>query len=332
MAKLLEVQDLYVNLHGNNQVVHAVRGVSFHIDKGETVGLVGESGCGKSITAQTILRLIPSPPSKIIRGTILFNDIDLVHRSDREMEKIRGNHISMIFQDPMTSLNPTMKIGNQIMEGLIRHQHLTKKEARSRTLEMLSLVGISHPEQRIDQYPFEFSGGMRQRVMIAMALVCRPELLIADEPTTALDVTIQAQILALLKKVKQEQGSSILLITHDLGIVAGMCDRVLVMYAGQIVESGTVDQIFYHPQHPYTQALLKAIPKIGTDRRTPLMPIIGSPPDLAHPPTGCPFHPRCNFAMKVCETHRPPYFESEKNHKAACWLHHEFAKGASHHE
>lgn len=324
MTPLLEITNLNVSFHLQGKTIYAVRGVSFFVNKGETVALVGESGCGKSVTAQSILKLIPSASCS---GSILFNKNDLIVASEKKMEEIRGRDIGMVFQDPMSSLNPTMKIGAQMIEGLIRHRKICKKEALNRAVEMLSLVGINQPETRINQYPFEFSGGMRQRVVIAMALICEPQLLIADEPTTALDVTVQAQILKLLKELKQTQNTSLLVITHDLGIVAGICDRVVVMYAGKIAEVGTVDQIFYQPQHPYTQALLKAIPKLGKDKKTPLLPIMGSPPDLAHPPMGCPFHPRCAHVMKVCENYQPPLFTPYPNQKASCWLHHPFANG-----
>jgi len=330
MTPLLDVKDLRVTFKTGKKVFQAVRGISFELYQGETIAIVGESGCGKSLTAQSILKLIIDNNVET-SGSIRFHDQELIHKTDREMQEIRGKHISMIFQDSMTSLNPTMKIGQQIIEGLLRHKPLSKKEARQQAIELLSSVGITLPETRIDQYPFEFSGGMRQRVMIAIALACDPELLIADEPTTALDVTIQAQILHLLKEIKQKKNTSILLITHDLGIVANLCDRVIVMYAGQIMETGTVEQIFRHPQHPYTQALLKAIPKLGGDKSIPLTPIIGMPPDLSNPISGCPFHPRCDYAMKVCATHTPPLFvinESPKNEiqRSACWLHHNFAK------
>jgi oligopeptide transport system ATP-binding protein len=326
MTPLLELNDLRVTFRRGDKLNQVVRGVSFQIQKGEAVALVGESGSGKSMTAQSILKLIRDQGVEI-SGSICFKGEELMDKSDRQMQQIRGRNISMIFQDPMTSLNPLMKIGNQIIEGLQRHHSLSRKEARQQAIEMLRLVGIPLPEMRIDQYPFEFSGGMRQRVMIAIAVACGPELLIADEPTTALDVTIQAQILNLLKEIRQKNNTSILLITHDLGIVAGLCDRVMVLYAGKIVETGTVQQLFRHPQHPYTQALLKAIPKLGGDKSIPLTPIMGAPPDLSRPLSGCSFHPRCQYAMQVCQSHCPPLFSLPDGQQAACWLHHPFAKG-----
>lgn len=311
---MLAVRDLHVSFHTQAGPVQAVRGVNFEVKKSEIVGLVGESGCGKSATAKSILRLLPDQNQS---GEIFLDEVNLCLLKEKEMQKIRGNAVGMIFQDPMTSLNPSMRIGHQIGEGLRWHKHLSRATAEKRVLELLELVGIPHPEIRFKQYPFELSGGMRQRVMIALAIACEPKLLIADEPTTALDVTIQAQILALMKTLTEQLKMSLLLITHDLGVVAEVCQRVLVMYAGKIVESGPVDHIFYHPQHPYTKALLHALPRQGR----PLIPIKGAPPDLVHPPRGCSFHPRCRYAMRICEQQSPPFFAASNEQSAACWLH-----------
>lgn len=323
---LLEVKNLSVSFRTYIGKVHAVRDISFNIQKGETVAIVGESGCGKSVTAQAIMGLIPLPPGVIDAGEIWFAKEDmtrenLLSKSRKEMERIRGKEIGMIFQDPMTSLNPTMRIGKQIMEVLIKHQGLSQHEAQIRAVEMLRLVGISDPERRMEQYSHEFSGGMRQRVVIAIALACNPKLLIADEPTTALDVTIQAQILELMKTIQAKMGTSIVLITHDLGIVAGMCDRVIVMYAGEILESATVDQIYSKPRHPYTQGLLRSVPRLDMDATKELLPIYGTPPNLLHPPKACSFCPRCDYAMRICQIQRPILETLETHHQAACWLH-----------
>ena len=281
--KLLTVQDLRVSFITGETEFEAVKGVSFHVNKGETVGIVGESGSGKSVTARSIMRLLPSPPSFLKSGTIEFQGENLITQTEKQMEGIRGKDISMIFQDPMTSTNPTIRIGEQIAEGLIKHQGLSKKEAHLKTIELLKLVGIKNSEERYNQYPHEFSGGMRQRVMIAMALACNPELLIADEPTTALDVTIQAQILSLMKQMQERLGTSIILITHDLGVVAGMCDRVIVMKEGEVVEEGTTEEIFANPQHPYTQRLLNALPKLHEKKEPKLAPNVGPDVDLNIP-------------------------------------------------
>lgn len=307
MKPILSVKDLQVSFFTHFGAVQAVRGTTFDLEEGEAVALVGESGCGKSVTAQSIMRLIPNPPGKIVGGSIEFNGEDIVKKSERAMEDIRGNQIGMIFQDPMTTLNPTMTVGYQLMEGIIKHQKLNKAEANKKAIEMLKLVGIPHPEHRVKQYPHEFSGGMRQRVMIAMALSCQPKLLIADEPTTALDVTIQAQIIELMKELKDKTKTSIILITHDLGVVAGLCSRVLVMYAGKIVEEGKIEDIFYNPKHPYTYSLLKAVPRLDAEEKTRLISIPGQPPDLFCPPKGCGFAPRCEFAMKICLEEQPPH-------------------------
>lgn len=326
MKPLLTVENLFVSFRTYLGQAKAVRDVSFSVDYGETVAIVGESGCGKSVTAQAIMGLIPSPPGQIDSGKISFNGSDLLAKSRNEMEAIRGKEIGMIFQDPMTSLNPTMRVGKQIMEGLIKHHNLTKTEARKQAIEMLSLVGISDPEKRIDQYPHEFSGGMRQRAIIAIALACRPKLLIADEPTTALDVTIQAQILDLMKSIQKKTDTSIILITHDLGIVAGICDRVVVMYGGEIVETGTVDQIYKNPCHPYTQGLLRSVPRLDMDKEEELVPIYGTPPNLLNPPQGCSFCPRCDFAMRICQSTCPPTMQIDEKHEVACWLKHSHMK------
>ncbi|MBO8170124.1 MAG: ABC transporter ATP-binding protein [Thermoanaerobacteraceae bacterium] len=324
--RLLTVDDLRVSFFTHAGEVKAVRGVSFHLDKGEALGVVGESGCGKSVTAQTLMKLIPSPPGKIVGGSIKFKGEEIINKTEEEMQRIRGNEISMIFQDPMTSLNPTLTVGKQIMEGIKLHQKATTANARKRALELLKMVGIPNAEKRIDQYPHEFSGGMRQRAMIAMALACEPKLLIADEPTTALDVTIQAQILDLMKDLQQKLGTAIIIITHDLGVVADMCQRILVMYAGQVVEEGSVRDIFYNPQHPYTWGLLKSVPRMDNKTKTRLVPIVGQPPDLISPPQGCAFSPRCERVMKVCQKYRPQRFKVAEGHYASCWLLHPKAK------
>lgn len=326
MENILEVNDLHVTFDTYAGVVKAVRGVSFHVKPGEAVAIVGESGCGKSVTAKSIMRLLPEPHSKIKSGSILLNNSNLVDKRERKMQKIRGNEIGMIFQDPMTSLNPTSKVGAQITEGLLKHRNISRKEAYQATINMLEMVGIPNPEKRFNQYPHEFSGGMRQRVMIAMALVCQPKLLIADEPTTALDVTIQAQILKLMKDLQKKTNTSIILITHDLGVVAEMCDRVVVMYAGQVVESGTIHEIFNNPSHPYTEGLLKSMPRIDMSRDVKLTPIPGTPPDLLAPPKGCAFYARCDKAMRICKETPPEYVKVGDSGYSACWLHHPLAK------
>ena len=283
------------------------------------MGIVGESGCGKSVTALSIMRLIPEP-GRITGGEILFGGKDLNRKTDKQMVAVRGNEIAMIFQDPLTSLNPVFTIGNQIMEALLRHRNLARKKAREKTVRMLELVGISSPDDRVDCYPHEFSGGMRQRAMIAMALSCRPSLLIADEPTTALDVTIQSQILRLMKILKGKFGTSIILITHDLGIVADICSRIVVMYGGLVLEVGPTRDIFYDPRNPYTRGLLQSIPRLDAEEKKRLLPIAGSPPDLIKPPPGCPFGERCPEAMRICVTEQPPIIKINHNHLARCWL------------
>ncbi|MBJ6363883.1 ABC transporter ATP-binding protein [Paenibacillus sp. GCM10012307] len=320
--KLLEVKNLKVSFRTYGGEVQAVRDISFDVYKGETLAVVGESGSGKSVAAQSVMKLIPMPPGQIKSGEILLNGIDLVSKSGKEMEKIRGKEISMIFQDPMTSLNPTMKIGRQITEVLAKHQKMSSGAARARAIELLKLVGIALPETRMNLYAHELSGGMRQRAMIAMALAANPRLLIADEPTTALDVTIQAQILELLKELQAQLGMSIIFITHDLGVVANIADRVAVMYAGQIVEVGTVDEIFYDPRHPYTWGLLASMPDLDTDNSTELMDIPGTPPDLMNPPKGDAFAPRNRFALEIDFEQEPPMFQVSDTHFAKTWLLH----------
>ncbi|MGE5653957.1 MAG: ABC transporter ATP-binding protein [Bacillota bacterium] len=328
MEKLLQVKNLETSFMTYAGEVHAVRGVSFDLHKGETLAIVGESGCGKTVTAQSIMRLIPMPPGVIKEGSsILFDDVEITTLSEREMQRIRGHDMGMIFQDPMTSLNPTMTIERQIAEGIIKHQHLPPGQARERVLQMLNMVGIPNPSERMNSYPHQFSGGMRQRVMIAMALACNPKLLIADEPTTALDVTIQAQILDLLRELQSQLNTAIIVITHNLGIVANLAQRVLVMYAGKVVEEGPVDDIYYHPHHPYTWALLKSVPRLDYDSKEELAAIPGTPPDLFSPPMGCGFAPRCPHAMKVCFRHQPEVSAVGSEHTAACWLLHPYAAG-----
>ncbi|MGZ9586085.1 ABC transporter ATP-binding protein [Paenibacillus marinisediminis] len=325
---LLEVNDLHVSFKARGGEVKAVRGVSFHVNPGEAVAIVGESGCGKSVTAQSIMRLLPTPPSFVKHGEIKFNSRNLLSLKEKEMQAIRGKDIGMIFQDPMTSLNPTMTVGKQITEVLTKHKAMNSAQAKEEAIRMLKLVGIPHAESRFHQYPHEFSGGMRQRAMIAIALSCQPSLLIADEPTTALDVTIQAQILSVMKDLQEQFHTSIILITHDLGIVADVCDRVIVMYAGKIVETGTKHEIFKNPQHPYTKGLLQSLPRIDQKKDEPLVPILGTPPDLLTPPAGCGFCARCDHAMNICKTHDPEYTTISDKHQARCWLLHPMAKEA----
>ena len=323
--RILEVKDLHISFDTYAGEVQAVRGVSFYLDKAEAIAIVGESGCGKSVTAQSIMKLIPMPPGRFKSGSVIFSGQDITKFNNKQMEAVRGSEMGMIFQDPMTSLNPTMQIGKQIAESLRKHQHLSKRQAHEKAVEMLKLVGIPNPERRANQYPHEFSGGMRQRAMIAIALACKPKLLIADEPTTALDVTIQAQILDLMKELKSKLDTSIILITHDLGVVAGMAERILVMYAGKIVESGTVNDIFYNPKHPYTWGLLKSVPRLDAENKEDLIPIIGTPPDLFAPPKGCAFAARCAYSMEVCYDQQPEETVGENDHRASCWLQHPLA-------
>jgi oligopeptide/dipeptide ABC transporter ATP-binding protein len=316
---LLAVRNLKTYFATEEGLVRAVDGLSYELCRGETVGIVGESGCGKSVHALSIMRLIPMPPGRIVGGQILFEGRDLLKLSDEEMRKIRGNRIAMVFQEPMTSLNPVLTIGEQIAEAVILHQKLDKKAAWERAIEMLERVKIPLARERVRDYPHQFSGGMRQRVMIAMALSCNPSILIADEPTTALDVTIQAQILDLMRDLQQEFGMSIVFITHNLGVVAEMCDHVVVMYAGRPVEHTGVREIFADPKHPYTWGLLHSIPKL-TSRRERLIPIEGHPPSLIDLPPGCPFAPRCPFVMEVCVTEDPADFVVGPQHTAKCYL------------
>lgn len=320
MDHLLEINNLHVTFQTYGGEVHAVRGASLYLKEGETLAVVGESGCGKSVTAQAIMGMLPKPHGNVKNGKILFNGKEVTKLSKKELQHVRGKEIGMIFQDPMTSLNPTMKIGKQIEEGMLKHQKLTKQRAKEKTIELLNLVGIPDPSRRYSQYPHEFSGGMRQRVIIAIALACNPKLIIADEPTTALDVTIQSQILDLLKELQNERHSSILMITHDLGVVAEIADRVAVMYAGMVVESGTVEELFENPKHPYTWGLLQSIPKLDEENSGRLVPIEGSPPDLFNPPKGCPFAARCPYAMNICIEQLPDnkYFSAQ--HYSMCWL------------
>lgn len=316
--KLLSVRDLKTSFFTHVGEVKAVRGISFDVNEGEVLGIVGESGSGKSVTSLSIMGLLQYP-GRVVDGEILLNGEDILTYSKDQMRKVRGKEIAMIFQDPMTSLNPVYTIGNQIMEMILEHEKMSRREARARAIEMLKLVGIPAAEKRIDSYPHEFSGGMRQRVMIALALSCNPKLLIADEPTTALDVTIQAQILNLIKKLNRQFGMTTMLITHDLGVVATVCDKVAVMYGGLIMEYGTVDEIFYHPRHPYTMGLLGSIPHVDGGEKRRLIPIDGTPPDLINPPKGCPFSTRCKYCMNVCTQEQPPYFAEDK-HRTMCWM------------
>ena len=315
---LLEVKDLHTSFFTDAGEVKAVNGISFNLDHGKVLGIVGESGSGKSVTAYSIMQILAAT-GKIVSGSIKLDGQELVGSGEKVMKTIRGNKISIIFQDPMTSLNPTYTIGHQLMEAIILHTGRNKKQAHERAIEMLRLVNINEPEKRMDQYPFEFSGGMRQRIMIAMALACEPDILIADEPTTALDVTIQAQILELMQSLQKELGMAIIMITHDLGVVAQMCDEVIVMYAGSICEQGTADEIFYNPCHEYTKGLMRSIPTADT-AGTKLQPISGTPIDLLNMPKGCPFAPRCDAAMKICLSARCERMEINEDHAAACWM------------
>lgn len=317
--KLLEIKDERLSFFTPAGEVKALNGVSFSMEEGEVLGIVGESGSGKSVTAYSIMGLT-AYPGKLVGGTVHFNGHEIEKMTEKEFRKIRGNEVSIIFQDPMTSLNPVYTIGNQIVEVILLHTNKTKKEAYERAKELLELVGINEPTKRLKQYPHELSGGMRQRVMIAIALACEPKLLIADEPTTALDVTIQAQILELMQELRKKLGMSIIMITHDLGVVASMCEKIAVMYAGHIVEYGTADEIFYNPSHEYTKGLIKSIPKLNTEKIERLVPIEGQPVDLLNPPAGCPFAPRCSECMKICLNKMPPKTELSDTHYSYCWL------------
>ena len=319
---VLDVTDLNTIFRTRDGEVHAVNQVNFSLATGELLGVVGESGSGKSVTMMSLLKLLPMPPAEIVSGKVLFQGRDVLQMSDEELRELRGGDIGFIFQDPMTSLNPVFTVGYQLTEALRQHLDIGKKAARQRAAELLAKVGIAQPEQRLKDYPHQFSGGMRQRVMIAMALACEPKVLIADEPTTALDVTIQAQILELVRDLRREQGMGIIWITHDLGVVAGIADRVIVMYAGQIVEHASVDELFNNPQHPYTQALLAAMPSVNSDRAERLRSIAGQPPSLAKKPASCSFAPRCEQAFDQCRAENPPLSETADNHQVACWLTH----------
>ena len=317
--KLLEIKDEYLSFFTPAGEVKALNGVSFSLDEGEVLGIVGESGSGKSVTAYSIMGLTAFP-GKLVSGTIRFNGHQVDKMTEKDFRKMRGNEVSIIFQDPMTSLNPVYTIGNQIEEVIKLHTNKTSAEAKARAKELLELVGINEPGKRLKQYPHELSGGMRQRVMIAIALACEPKLLIADEPTTALDVTIQAQILELMQELREKLGMSIIMITHDLGVVASMCEKIAVMYAGHIVEYGTTDEIFYNPSHEYTKGLINSIPKLSAEEIERLVPIEGQPVDLMNPPAGCPFAPRCNKCMKICLRKMPPKTVISETHYSHCWL------------
>jgi oligopeptide transport system ATP-binding protein len=327
MKNLLEVKNLEVSFHTYAGEVQAVRGVSFDVQEGECMAIVGESGSGKTVTSKAILGLIATPPGEVKKGSeILFNGKNVLDFSEKEWRAYRGKEAAMIFQDPMTSLNPTMKVGKQIMESIQLHNKVSKDEAKKRTIELLRQVNIPNPEERMKQYPHEFSGGMRQRVVIAIALACNPKLMIADEPTTALDVTIQAQIIKLLQNIQKENRTAVIMITHDLGVVAGMADKITVMYAGRIVERGTVYEIFDNPQHPYTYALLRAVPNMKNENKSDLQIIQGTPPDLIAPPKGCGFASRCEYCMGICRERSPEFTKMSDTHEAACWLQHPMAK------
>ena len=317
--KILEIQDERLSFFTPAGEVKALNGVSFTMNQGDVLGIVGESGSGKSVTAYSIMGLT-AYPGKLVGGKVWFNGHQIDQMTEKEFRKIRGNEVSIIFQDPMTSLNPVYTIGNQIVEVILLHTDKTKKEAWDRARELLELVGINEPDRRLKQYPHELSGGMRQRVMIAIALACEPKLLIADEPTTALDVTIQAQILELMQDLRKKLGMSIIMITHDLGVVASMCEKIAVMYAGHIVEYGTTDEIFYNPQHEYTKGLINSIPKLNATEKERLVPIEGTPVDLLNPPAGCPFAPRCKSCMKICLREMPPRTVLSDTHYTYCWL------------
>ncbi|GAB4335455.1 MAG: ABC transporter ATP-binding protein [Dehalococcoidia bacterium] len=316
---LLEVKDLRTYFYTQEGTVKAVDGTTYEVEEGETLGLVGESGCGKSVSALSILRLIPQPPGKIVSGEIIFQGRDLLKLDEAEMRRVRGNDIAMIFQEPMTSLNPVLTIGRQMTEALELHMDLHGKAARDRAAELLEMVGIPAARNRLDDYPHQFSGGMRQRVMIAMAMSCNPKLLLADEPTTALDVTIQAQILEVMNRLSQEFGTAVIIITHNLGVVARYADRVNVMYAGRVIETALAEELYGNPKHPYTVGLLNSVPRLDETRKEKLVPIEGLPPDLAHLPPGCSFYERCTWRQERCKEEYPPWTLVGDKHYAACW-------------
>ncbi|MEG0308066.1 MAG: ABC transporter ATP-binding protein [Clostridium sp.] len=327
MEKILDVENLQVSFHTYAGEVQSVRGISFHLNKGETLAIVGESGCGKTVTSKAIMRLLPEPmPAEIKKDSkIMFDGKSILDMNEKELRKLRGSDISMIFQDPMTSLNPTMTIGKQISESLIIHRGMSKSEAMQESIKMLTLVNIPNADKRAHQYPHEFSGGMRQRAMIAIALACNPKILIADEPTTALDVTIQAQIMDLIGDLQKKLGTAVILVTHDLGVVADVADRIQVMYAGKIIERGDVEEIFKNPQHPYTWALLQSVPRLDTKNKDTLYSLDGTPPDLVKPPVGCPFAARCEYCMQICLEEMPETITLNNTHEVACWLKHPMA-------
>ncbi|WBW99394.1 ABC transporter ATP-binding protein [Oceanirhabdus sp. W0125-5] len=327
MKSILEVKDLKVSFHTYAGEVQAVRGISFSLNKGETLAIVGESGCGKTVTSKAIMRLLPEDSIAEIKlgSEMRFMGHNILKKNERQLRELRGADISMIFQDPMTSLNPTMTIGNQIAESLIIHKKLSKHKAMKEAVEMLKLVNIPNADRRAKQYPHEFSGGMRQRAMIAIALACNPKILIADEPTTALDVTIQAQIMDLIKEIQKKMDTAVILVTHDLGVVADVADKIQVMYAGVIVERGTIDDIFYNPKHPYTWALLKSVPNLEGENKGKLYSLGGTPPDLIKPPVGCPFAARCKYCMEICKEEMPIETEVDTEHLVSCWLRHPYA-------
>ena len=323
--KLLEVKNLKTYFYTDEGVVKSVDDVSFDVEKGKTLGIVGESGCGKSITSLSIMQLVETPPGKIVGGEIIYQGENLLEKNKDQMRKIRGGEIAMIFQEPMTSLNPVFTVGKQIMEALRLHTDLDKEKAKERAIEMLKLVKIPLPEKRFNEYPHQLSGGMRQRVMIAIAFACDPKILICDEPTTALDVTIQGQILDIIKNLQKKNQTSVIMITHDLGVVANIAQKIAVMYSGIIVESGTCEDIFYRPRHPYTWALIRSVPRLDLKNKQELATIPGTPPDLLNPPVGCPFCTRCSYCMPICKEEMPEATEFGGEHKAACWLHHPMA-------
>jgi len=329
MANLLEVKDLATHFFTQDGVVKAVDGISYNLAEGEVLGVVGESGCGKSVHALSIMRLVANPPGRTVGGEILFEGENLLNMDDSEMRHIRGNRIAMVFQEPMTSLNPVLTIGRQLTETLELHQNMARQEARARAAELLQTVGIPDAESRLSDYPHQFSGGMRQRVMIAMALSCNPRLIIADEPTTALDVTIQAQILELMRDLAEEFGTAMVIITHNLGVVARYAHRVVVMYAGKIVETGTANDIYRNPRHPYTLALLNSVPRLDATERVRLDAIQGLPPDLVDLPQGCSFAPRCKYAYERCTQETPILVETDTDHTSACWRHDELTELAA---